>query len=164
MTLETVTTKPDGLYLPAGVPLAQLLADDLLREFADGLLPRAVAATLPAGEQNVSLTELLFSRDSAFDGVLAALLALDAEVIATVAGDRRVWPLPGFLSYRSRLAAHPPEAVRLPPLNLDGHYLLTTDGDGALLLRFDMHPRRRVLGHIRVVIAAETPPQRMTGL
>lgn len=166
MTFETIETKPDGLYLPAGVPLQQLAADDSLRDFADGLVPRTVAATLPAGAQPVSLSELLHSPDPVFGGILAALLALDAEVIATIDGDRRSWPLPGFLSYRARLVSYQPELVRLPPLNPDGHYLLVAESDRAFVLRFDMHPGLRVLGHIRIatIVDANSPPQRVTTL
>ncbi|GAB4422873.1 MAG: hypothetical protein Kow0031_01080 [Anaerolineae bacterium] len=163
-TVEIVQSKADGLHLAAGASLARLLADDLLRPFADGLLPRAAAATLPGIAPNVSLTEMLFSPEPAFGGLLAALLALDAEVVANVNDDRRVWPLPGFLSYRSRLAAHPPHEVRLPPLNPDGHYLLSTGGNRTLVLRFDMHPRLRVLGHVRIVITGKAPPRRLAAL
>lgn len=163
--MMTVKTNPDGLHLPANAPLQQLMADDSLRGFADGLLPRVVAATLPAGEHVCPFTELLHSQSPAFGGVLAALLALDAEVIATVDGDRRVWPLSGFLSYRSRLAIYPPEIVRLPPLNPDSHYLLTGEPDRVLVLRFDLHPQLRVLGHVRLAVAGKKlPPQRLMAI
>jgi len=158
-----VTTQPDGIHIDAGASLAQLAVDDTLRTFAGGLL----AAALPTATVNPeeSLAGALHRADAAFDGPLTALLALDAEVQAVVNGDVRVFPLPGFLSYRAQLppARFPLSAVRLPPLNPDGHYFFSHPAPGQFVaLRLDIHPTLRVTGHVRVAVSGpERSPVRL---
>ena len=152
MSLSFVETKPDGLHVAAAASLRHLLADELFWNFADGLLSRVAAATLPDSGLDYPLCDLLYHQDTAYNGFLAALLALDAEVIATVNAERSVWPLPGFLSYRTQLAEHPLDAVRLPPLNPDGHYLFTAIHGKTLIVRFDIHLDLRIMGHVRIAI------------
>ncbi|MFN8455619.1 MAG: hypothetical protein U0401_13295 [Anaerolineae bacterium] len=156
----TVTlSQPDGLYLPTSATLAQLLEDEPLRDFADGLLQAALLQTcnLQPAPCNLLLAQALHHHGPEFYPLLTALLALDAGVHATRGDETRVMPLPGFLSYRTSLSLDkvPLQAVRLPPLNLGGHYrfaVLDKGGYGAI--RFDLHPALRVAGHVRLALSS----------
>jgi len=142
----------DGLHLNAQSPLTQLAADAAVIAFADGLLARALA---PFAGDETTLAQALHQSAPKFGRLLAALLALDAEITAVAADELRVLPLPGFLSYRARLplAQFPPQRLRLPPLNPGGHYALAaTPAGNALAVRADIHPQLRVLGHVRVAV------------
>lgn len=145
------TLDPDGLRLPAGLTLAQVAEADVVRDFAAGLLVSALAQTALSG----SLAEALHHSGPEADPLLAALLALDAEIEARVGGDRRVFPLPGFLSYRHSLPPDrfPLHHLRLPPLNPDGHFFLQPIPTGGYLAaRLDLHPLKKVLGHVRLAL------------
>ena len=90
---------------------------------------------------------------------------LDAEIKAQSADETWVWPLPGYLSYRSRLPLdrYTLAAVRLQPLNPKGHYLFTLlDQPRYLAVRLDIHPQLRVTGHVRIALAGPAKePQRV---
>ncbi|MCL4304163.1 MAG: hypothetical protein KJ077_51245, partial [Anaerolineae bacterium] len=148
--MSVTTNQPDGLYLSTQATLRQLLEDEPLPTFADGLVHAALVETchLQPATCNLSLAEAL--HDAGGPGtypLLTALLALDAEVHTQLGEDRRVLPLPAFLSYRPSLPPDkvPPEGVRLPPLNPGGRYTFAVSGDGAwLAVRLDLHERLRV--------------------
>ncbi|MBE7467900.1 MAG: hypothetical protein DPW09_00725 [Anaerolineae bacterium] len=163
--------QPDGLYLSTGATLAQLLEDETLAAFAAGILHAALTTTcylLPA-TCCISLAETLhYTGGPESYPLLTALLTLDAEVHAQIGEDRRVLPLPGFLSYRASL---PPEraplaALRLPPLNVGGRYhFAVTEGESWLAARLDLHETLRVAGHVRLALSSPTrPPQRLQSI
>jgi CO/xanthine dehydrogenase FAD-binding subunit len=97
--------------------------------------------------------------------LLTALLSLDAEAQALVGEDRRVLPLPGFLSYRASLppARAPLETLRLPPLNPGGRYaFVVSDSEAFLAVRLDLNPVLNVAGHVRIAASSVTrPPTRL---
>lgn len=161
-----VTTQSDGIHIDANMVLALLAVDDMLGSFAGGLLTLALQTS--ALDPAELLAEALHCADAAFDGPLTALLALDAEVRAVVNGDARVFPLPGFLSYRAQLppSRFPLNDVRLPPLNPDGHYYFSQPAAGQFLaIRLDIHPSLRVIGHVRVAIGgSKTGPLRLLSI
>ena len=71
----------------------------------------------------------------------------------------RVFPLPGFLSYRARLPLEkfPLNTMRLPPLNPDGHYWLKTGLNSfCCAVRLDLHPGQKVAGHVRLAVSSST--------
>ncbi|MFN8454900.1 MAG: hypothetical protein U0401_09580 [Anaerolineae bacterium] len=160
--IPITVSQPDGLYIPTSATLAQLYEDEPLRDFAAGLLHTAVLQTcnLQPATCNLLLAQALHHPGPEFYPLLTALLALDAEVRATVGNETRVLPLPGFLSYRASLPPDkaPLQAVRLPPLNLGGHYrffgIFLGDEHGAV--RFDLHPALRVAGHMRLALSGPT--------
>ncbi|MBI1878396.1 MAG: hypothetical protein HYR94_09250 [Chloroflexi bacterium] len=172
--------QPDGLHLSTEATLAQLLEDETLRTFADGLLCTALVETCnlqpggckqPATQRaqaacNLSLAEALHDTGGMETyPLLTALLALDAEVHSLIDDERRVLPLPAFLSYRDRLPLDkvPPETVRLPPLNSGGRYAFSVLADGGYLaVRLDLHDKLRVAGHVRIALSSPThPPLRL---
>ncbi len=166
----TVTlNQPDGLYLSAQASLAQLLEAEALRAFADGLLHAALTHTLnlqPATFNRLTLAELLYYADGPETyPLLTALLALDAEIHVLVDEDKRVLPLPGFLSYRASLPPDkfPLKTLRLPPLNPGGRYAFSVAAEGVYLaVRLDLHDRLRVAGHVRLALSSPTrPPLRL---
>lgn len=160
--------QPDGLYLQTPATLAQLLEDETLRTFAGGLLHAAIveSCNLQSATCNLSLAEALHDAGGpATYPLLTALLVLDAEVHTQLGDERRVLPLPAFLSYRPSLPPDkvPPESVRLPPLNPGGRYTFAVSGDGAwLAVRLDLHERLRVAGHVRLALSSPArPPLRL---
>lgn len=158
--------RPDGLYLTTQAPLAEVLKDEIIGEFADGLLGRAVAGLALGELSHLSLAETLHLTGSApVDALLTALLVLDAEVKAVVQEETRVFPLPGFLSYRERLplATFPLSLLRLPPLNPGGHYHFSTLGvHHYLAVRLDLHAESKAAGHVRLAVASLfNSPQRI---
>jgi hypothetical protein len=168
--LMTITfNQPDGLYLQAQATLAQLLEDEALRVLAGGLLHAALVATFnlqPSTFNAMTLTEALhYTGGPEIYPLLTALLALDAEVHTQIGEERRVLPLPAFLSYRPSLPPDkiPPESVRLPPLNPGGRYTFAVSGDGAwLAVRLDLHETLRVAGHVRLALSSPArPPLRL---
>lgn len=166
---EIVQIQPDGLHLSAGATLPQLAADETLATFADGLLVKTLNEADPAQLPALTLAEALHLLEPApVRSLLTALLALDAEVRLEVEAQGRILPLPGFLSYCSRLplADFPLSAVRLPPLNPDGHYLFSTlNPDRFMVLRLDLHPVERLAGHVRVALSRPGQlPQRLTSI
>lgn len=161
--MSVTTNQPDGLYLSTQATLRQLLEDEALRPFADGLLHAALVTTFnvqPSTFNAMTLTEALHDAGGPETyPLLTALLALDAEVHTQLGEDRRVLPLPAFLSYRPSLPPDkvPPESVRLPPLNPGGHFVFAVSGDGAwLAVRLDLHERLRVAGHVRLALSSPT--------
>jgi CO/xanthine dehydrogenase FAD-binding subunit len=166
---QIVQIRPDGLHLRAEAPLAQLATAETLADFADGLLPKALSEAGSGQLPALSLAEALHLIEPApIRGLLTALLALDAEVRLTVDEKVRILPLPGFLSYRVRLslADFPLDAVRLPPLNVGGHYFFSKlEAERFIVLRLDLHPVERLAGHVRVVISHPGQlPQRLTSI
>jgi hypothetical protein len=164
-------TQPDGLYIRVQTPLSQLLEDEPLRIFAEGLLHAALVTTcdLQPATCNLSLAEALhYTGGPETYPLLTALLALDAEVHALIGEDRRVLPLPAFSSYRPSLPPDkvPLEAVRLPPLNPGGHFAFAAAGEGTwLAVRLDLHETRRVAGHVRLALSSPAhPPLRLRAI
>jgi len=155
------------LYILAKATLQQLTEDENLRSFAGGLIPYALARPTLAQNANLVLAQALHqSHVPLVNALITALLVLDAEINAVVDDETRTWPLPGFLSYRSRLSLdkYPHNTLRLPPLNPGGHYIFSTLArDHFLAVRTDIHPGVNLAGHIRIAISGpERPPQRIT--
>jgi CO/xanthine dehydrogenase FAD-binding subunit len=166
---QIVQIQPDGLHLQAEATLSQLIADETLSNFANGLLPKALSETGSAQIPVLSLAEALHLLEPApTRGLLTTLLTLDAEVRLTVDDKVRILPLPGFLSYRARLPLtdFPLDSVRLPPLNAGGHYSFSKiEADRFIVLRLDLHPVERLAGHVRVAISRPGQlPQRLTSI
>jgi CO/xanthine dehydrogenase FAD-binding subunit len=164
--LQVTLTQADGLHVNARVTLTQLATDGPLTTFADGLLAVALTAT---NTPEQTLAAALCRVNARYSPLLAALLALDAEVVAMIDDERRVFPLPGFLTYRTRLPLDrfPPSTLRLPPLNPGGRYhFVTSDEAGCAVVRADVHPELRVAGHVRIVLSdqADLPPRRLLNL
>lgn len=168
----TVTfEQPDGLYLSTSATLTHLLEVETVQAFAGGLLHAALSTTFnfKPSTFNPSLAEALrYTGGPETYPLLTALLTLDAEVHAQVGEDKRILPLPGFLSYRSSL---PPEraplnALRLPPLNRGGRYhFAVMEGGSWLAARLDLHETLRVAGHVRLTLSSPTrPPQRLQAI
>ena len=161
MMIQTPRLDPDGLRLPTQLTLAQLANDAIVQPFAAGLVTQALKHShfLP------TLAEALHYPGSETHPLLATLLILDAEVEAVIGGGRRTFPLPGFLSYRANLPLQefPLSSVRLPSLNPDSHFFfLPTDPQAFLILRLDLQPLRKVMGHVRLATSRPTQiPQRL---
>jgi CO/xanthine dehydrogenase FAD-binding subunit len=160
--------RPDGLHLLGRATLAQLAEDADLSGFANGLLSQALSYIPPTQAASWTLAEALHHSGPEAKPLLTALLVLDGEVNAVVEEESRVFPLPGFLTYRARLplAQFPVNTLRLPPLNPDGQYLLTLTEEGfCCALRLDLHPRLKVAGHVRLAVSSPTrPPARLRAL
>lgn len=162
--------QPDGLYLSTGAALAQLLEAEAVPAFAGGLLHAALTTTFNLQPSTtLSLAEVLHHTGGPETyPLLTALLTLDAEVHAQVGEDKRVLPLPGFLSYRSSLSPEraPLNALRLPPLNSGGRYQFAViEGGSWLAARLDLHETLHVVGHVRLALSSPTrPPQRLQGI
>lgn len=155
--MEISIMQADGLHLNAQATWLNLMDDEPLAAFADGLLKAGLAPLQSLGA-SVSLGEMLHHIEAETNPLWVVLLALDAEITAIVQTKRRAMPVPAFVSYRARmpLDTHPLSTVRLPPLNPDGHYHLRSDTDVWVALRYDQHPQKRVLGHVRVALSAES--------
>lgn len=153
--MSAVLTRPDGLYISTQATWAQLAANEVLHSFANGLIPMALNGHPVAW----TLAEVLHHSGPQVNPLLTALLVLDTEVNAVVDDKQPVFPLPGFLTYRSTLSLEkfPLQAIRVPPLNPDGHYLLSIANDGfCFALRLDLHPRLKVAGHVRLAASSPT--------
>jgi hypothetical protein len=162
MNMSISLNQPDGLHLPTSATLAQLLEDEPLHDFANGLLHAALRQTchlLSATCRLMTLAQALHHPGPEIYPMLTALLALDAEVRATLGDEVRVMPLPGFLSYRASLPPDkvPLHAVRLPRLNQGGHYRFVEFATGEFAaVRFDLHPELHLAGHMRLVLSSPT--------
>jgi hypothetical protein len=157
-------TRPDGVHILTKTPLLQLADDEVLRVFAAGLIPNALAQIEAPAQVAWTLAHTLHHVEPQIYPLLLALLVLDAEVSGVIGETRRVLPLPGFLAYRADLSSEKFtfDMVRLPPLNPDGHYLLNRAADFSCAIRLDLHPRLKVAGHVRVAISSSThSPQRL---
>lgn len=153
--MTTTRACMDGLYISTHTPWPKLATDETLCEFANGLIPM----TLQYEDTSWTLSELLHQTGSQTYPLLTALLILDAEVNAVVEDKQPVFPLPGFLTYRAKLSPEkfPLDAVRLPVLNSDGHYLLTIANDGfCTAIRLDLNPQLNLAGHVRIAISSPT--------
>ena len=164
--MQIILKRADGLHISTKATLQQLVDDESLRLFADGLIPQALAKMDKTTVSKWTVEEALHQEDlPLINGLVAVLLVLDAEVNAVVNDENRVWPLPGYLSYRSHLPLdkYPLHTLRLPPLNPDGHYRFAAiDGDSYLAVRMDIHPKLKVVGHIRIAISnPQRSPERI---
>lgn len=162
--MQLTLNQPDGLYLHPQATLAQLEHDPMLKEFADSLIPYALALT---PEHSTSLGTALYHPDNpVYTPLLTALAMIDAELKTVINKETRALPLAAFFSYRHRLAQHQItiNMVRVPPLNPDGHYLLRELADNTCIgVRLDLHPLRKVAGHVRLVVTKSgQPPERLT--
>lgn len=156
--------RPGGLYILTSASLPQLAADSTVADFAGGLLVKALRHTNLPGHSLPTLARALHHSGPEANPLLLSLLVLDADVQAVVDDESRVFPLPGFLSYRSRLLPDRVSltTVRLPPLNPDGHYGLEAWGDFWGAFRVDVHPVLKVAGHVRLAAGSSTrPPARL---
>lgn len=164
--MEIALTRPEGLLISLEATLSQVAGYEALLQFADGLIPRALARG-PAETYTRTLAEVLYQPNPQYYPLLAALLVLDAELKGTLDEETRLLPLPAFLSYRASLspAKFPLETLRLPPLNPGGHYLLSiTEAGACLAIRIDLHPQLAVAGHVRLAAAGPTrSPTRLPG-
>jgi CO/xanthine dehydrogenase FAD-binding subunit len=162
--MSTTHNRIDGLYISTHATWPQLAADETLRHFANGLIPMA----LHQKNTSSTLAELLHHTGPQTYPLLTALLVLDAEVNAVVDGKEPVFPLAGFLTYRTRLSPEkfPLNTVRVPPLTPNGHYLLTITNDGfCTALRLDLHPHLNLAGHVRIAVSSPTrTPIRLSAL
>ncbi|MCB0163301.1 MAG: hypothetical protein KDI79_03675 [Anaerolineae bacterium] len=164
--MSITLVRPDGLYLTTKATLGQLAQDQMLQDFADGLLPTILAHFDLTDETSLTLAEALHRTDSLVaDALLTGLLVLDADVNAVIEDETRVFPLPGFLTYRSRLPLEqfPLNLMRLPPLNPGGHYRFAASEPYYMTVRLDLHPELMVTGHVRLAAAGPNqPPQRLS--
>lgn len=155
--MQITLNRADGLHILTKATLQQLLDDEALRLFADGLILQAFVETDISTIAQWTVAEALHHDGlPQINALVTILLALDAEVNAIVNDENRIWPLPGYLSYRSHLPLdkYPLNTLRLPPLNPDGHYRFAViDEDHYLAVRLDIHPKLKVAGHIRIVIS-----------
>jgi hypothetical protein len=145
----------DGLYISTHATWPQLASDEILCRFANGLIPMA----LHYEDTSWTLADVLHHTGPQTYPLLTALLVLDAEVNAMVEDKQPVFPLPGFLTYRSKLSPDkfPLKTVRVPPLNSDGQYILTIANDGfCSAIRLDLHPQLKLAGHVRIAISSPT--------
>jgi len=154
----------EGLYISALAPWPQLATDEVLCQFANGLIPMA----LHYEDTSWTLAEALYHTGPQTYPLLTALLVLDAEVNAIVEDKQPVFPLPGFITYRSKLSPDkfPLKTVRVPRLNSDGQYILTIANDGfCSAIRLDLHPRLGLAGHVRIAISGPArSPMRLHAL
>jgi CO/xanthine dehydrogenase FAD-binding subunit len=138
--------------------------EEALLAFADGLVPAAIGHVKLPGD-TWSLASALHHPGLQVNPLVTALLVLDAEVTTVIDDRARVFPLPGFLTYRPSLSLDriSLSTLRLPPLNPDGHYLLSIDDDDfCFALRLDLHPGLKVAGHVRLAVAgSDRLPQRL---
>ncbi len=151
--------RSDGLHILTNASLFQLSNDETLQGFADGLAIKALSLIPQLDTAAPTLAESLHHPGPQFRPLLTALLVLDAEVSAVIDDEPRVFPLPGFLSYRARLPLDkfPLNTMRLPPLNPDGHYWLKTGLNGfCCAVRLDLHPRQKVAGHVRLAVSSSS--------
>ncbi|MCB0208298.1 MAG: hypothetical protein KDJ52_03145 [Anaerolineae bacterium] len=164
--MSITLVRPDGLHLTTKATLAQLAQDQNLQVFADGLIPRILAHFDLSSEASLTLAEALHRSGSpAIDALLTGLLVLDAEVNAVIDDETRVFPLPGFLTYRARLPLDqfPLNLMRLPPLNEGGHYRFTAAEPYGCTVRLDLHPELMITGHVRLAAAGPNlPAQRLS--
>ncbi|MCB9101630.1 MAG: hypothetical protein H6632_18985 [Anaerolineales bacterium] len=164
--MSITLVRPDGLHITTKATLNQLAHDENLQVFADGLIPRILSHFDLTGEPSLTLAEALHRTGwPAIDALLTGLLVLDAEVNAVIDDETRVFPLPGFLTYRARLPLEqfPLNLMRLPPLNAGGHYRFATVEPYYMTVRLDLHPELMVTGHVRLAAAGPNqPPQRLS--
>jgi CO/xanthine dehydrogenase FAD-binding subunit len=151
------------LHIDTSTTLNQLIADQELQRFADGVVVNAITEGVTADYHEQTIGELLLRESPAGHGLLTTLLILDAEINATINDETRVFPLAAFLNYRTRLQDVPLTTLRCPPLNQDGHYLFSvTEENNYLAIRLDLHPTLRVAGHVRIATGGNHRlPQRL---
>lgn len=164
--MQIALSRADGLHILAEATLQQLIEDESLYLFADGLISRVFAEIDITTVATWTLSDALHHDGlPQINALLTVLLVLDAEVNSVVDDENRVWPLPGYLSYRSHLPIdkYPLNTLRLPPLNPDGHYIFAVVDEGHYLaVRMDIHPKLNVTGHVRIAISdPERPPERI---
>lgn len=164
--MQITLNRANGLHILTKATLQQLLDDEALHLFADGLIPQALAEMDISTIGQWTVAEALHHDGlPQINAFVTVLLVLDAEVNTVVNDENRVWPLPGYLSYRSRLSLdkYPLNTLRLPPLNTDGHYRFAVVDEGHYLaVRMDIHPKLKVVGHIRIAISGPTrSPERI---
>lgn len=165
MSVQITLVRPDGLHILTTATLPQMAGDEMLLEYADGLVPAALES-IRLADDSYTLANALQQAEPHMKPLLIALLVLDAEVRAVIEDKSAVIPLPGFLTYRSSLS---PDKIslstlRLPPVNPDGHYLLSVDDRGSFYfaIRLDLHPRLKVAGHVRIAVSSTGRlPQRL---
>ena len=161
--MSVTITRPDGLHIYTSAALNELIADQELQQFADGVVVNAITEGVTANYHVQTMGELLHHQSPAGHGLLTALLILDAEINAVVNDETRVFPLAAFLNYRSWLQDVPLTTVRCPPLNKDGHYFFSViEEHNYLAIRLDIHPTLRVAGHVRIASGGNNRlPQRL---
>lgn len=164
--MSITLTRPDGLHITTKATLAQLAQEKKLLDFANGLLPNILSHFDLTTEGELTLAEALHQTGSpTVDALLTGLLALDAEVSAVIDDETRVFPLPGFVTYRTRLPLDrcPLNLLRLPHLNQGGHYRFALVEQHCFTIRLDLHPELKVTGHVRLATAGPNhPPHRLS--
>jgi xanthine dehydrogenase iron-sulfur cluster and FAD-binding subunit A len=153
--MSTILTRPDGLYISTQATWPQMATDETLLQFANGLIPTALNGNQASG----TLAEVLYDSGPHINPLLTALLVLDAEVSAVVDDKQPVFPLPGFLTYRSKLPPDkfPLNAIRLPPLNPNGHYILTMANSGfCSAIHLNLNPILKIARRVRIAISSLT--------
>ena len=167
--MQIVLSQPDGIHLPAQALLQELAEDETLHQFGGGLVSQALSEPGLLNLAARSLAETLHQPElSAISALVTPLLVLDGEIQAFVDGEKRIFSLPGFFGYRSRLPLDkfPLSAVRLPPLNPDGRYFFSSIAmNQYLAARMDIHPTLKIAGHVRVAISnPKQLPQRLEAI
>ena len=162
--MTNTLTCADGLYISTQATWLQLATDKTLGQFANGL----ISMTLNGHHAPQTLAEVLYDSDPLTHPLLTALLVLDAEVNAVVGNKQPVFPLPGFLTYRSKLPPDkfPLNAIRLPLAHPNAHYVLGFSGGGfCSAIRLNLHPTLNTAGNVRIAISSPIrSPVRLTGI
>lgn len=161
--MSVTIIRPDGLQIGTSATLNELIANQELQQFADGVVVNAITEGVAANYHVQTMGELLHRQSPAGHGLLTALLILDAEINAVVNDETRVFPLAAFLNYRTRLREVPIATIRCPPLNKGGHYFFSViEENNYLAIRLDIHPTLRVAGHVRIATGGNHRlPQRL---
>lgn len=161
--MELVQVKNDGLHLAPEATWQQLAHETSLQKFANGLLVEAIPNNVE-GNGTAVLADALKLAQAAYQPFLTALLVFEAEIQTRFDGEARSLPLTTFLAYRQKLTHNnlTLNSVRLPPLNLDGHYLLDSTAERTVVVRLDIHPELGVAGHVRIAVSGpHRPPTRL---
>ncbi len=158
--MKIVTLENDGLNLNPQATLHQLHDQQEIQQFAEGFIPKALSQT---ADLSPTLLQVIQADSMGQPTLYTVLLVLDAEIKTVVTGKLRRLPLLTFRSYQQKLQNIQPTAVRLPPLNPDGHYHLETSAEGTTIaVRLDIHPEKGIAGHVRLAVSSpQRPPTRL---
>ncbi len=149
LDLAYTTVDREYLRIGAGTSLQNVVEDERLGEFADGLLVSAARAVAPSIQRHQQTVGGTVAAGAGNDDFLVAALALEGEVVYYVPEERDTPHVCSLATFLAEVRAHPPYLIT------ELRFPLHNQAARGRLERVSRTPRDQAIVNVAAVIARE---------